>query len=202
MLTLKAREPQPITSLSPSPRQYASLRPSKVQKKVTNKSRATSTTSQNKPQASKKQPQASKKGRKAAVKQKFTLPFRFYFITEQSKSARELRQNPTTALTPFLVNLTVTWDDGDLPEVIEKKKKEKTEGLQRPPLRDPGTFTFFENGAFLMAPDELAPEDMRGYYSHPEYIRCLELRTLQKSTSGSPSQTLWNCLCCSTHVNM
>jgi hypothetical protein len=106
--SLKARAPQPITFSSP-PRERAPLRPSRIRKTSANKPRALFSTTQRTRQTSKpskKPPQTLKTGRRKAPKTKFTLPFRFRSITDQSKSARELRQDPTTALTPFLVNLT------------------------------------------------------------------------------------------------
>jgi hypothetical protein len=99
------------------------------------------------------------------------LPFRFRSITDQSKSARELRQDPAIALTPFLVNLTVNWEDGDLPEIEKKEEQEKKkmEDFRRP-LRDAEILILFENRDLSLAPKEPDPVNIRGYYSYPEYI--------------------------------
>lgn len=99
------------------------------------------------------------------------MPFRFRSITDQSKSARELRQDPVTALTPFLVNPTANWEDGNLPD-IEKEKKQEQEEMEdlRRPLKGAGVLTLFKNGDLPLILKELDPVDMRGYYNHPEYI--------------------------------
>jgi hypothetical protein len=82
------------------------------------------------------------------------VPLKLPSVLSQSKSARQLRQDPATALFPMLAKPTANWnDDNNL-----------LKSLESIPGNNP-----FANGALPAAPPIPKAITMEGYYTHPEF---------------------------------
>jgi hypothetical protein len=81
------------------------------------------------------------------------IPLKLPSVLNQSKSARQLRQDPATALFPMLAKPTASWDNDDLLKPLESI-----------PDNNP-----FANGALPAAPPIPKAVTMKGYYTHPEF---------------------------------
>jgi hypothetical protein len=141
-------QPREIASTPHSISEQASSIP--AQPTATNNSDEATASQPTKSRRSKKKKQPATSTTPNITKEASALPLKLRSILDQPKSARELRQDPATALFPLIAKSKASWDN--LP-------------LEGTPGKNP-----YADGALPAAPPIPEAESMEGYYTHPKFF--------------------------------
>jgi hypothetical protein len=166
-LSIKARENELNTQLAPAEASQGPIRQLRAQNQIQASQNSTTNTASEATGPIKASKPRKKKGAGAAAgappSEPPTSAPKFRSILAQAKSARELRQDPITALMPLLTREQALWDDLPFPE--------KTPAVTQPPRPTIRTerkkekeFSPYANGEIPPTSSKPKPVNSESYY--------------------------------------